>query len=141
MAQPLVLSLNFVLSLSPKGTDVLYEQFGPVAMSLPLPNRWSYLNTYLWAQREFPVITWQKMICLVSAVSLPSKQYLTQSGLSIYICWMNQHSSKFQASLWLSGKESTFQCRRYRFEPWSGKIPYSVEQLSLGATTTEAPAS
>ena len=38
MAQPLVLSLNFVLSLSPKGTDVLYEQFDPVAMSLPLPN-------------------------------------------------------------------------------------------------------
>ena len=44
MAQPLVWSLNFVLTLSPKDTDALYEQFDPLAMSLPLPNCWSYLN-------------------------------------------------------------------------------------------------
>ena len=25
---------------------------------------------------------------------------------------------------WLSGKESTCQCRRYRFNPWIGKIPW-----------------
>ena len=24
---------------------------------------------------------------------------------------------------WLSGKESTYQCRRHGFDPWSGKIP------------------
>ena len=24
---------------------------------------------------------------------------------------------------WLSGKESTRQCRRHRFNPWVGKIP------------------
>ena len=29
------------------------------------------------------------------------------------------------------------QCRRHGFEPWSGKIPHAVEQLSLCATTTE----
>ena len=38
---------------------------------------------------------------------------------------------------WLSGKESTCQCRRQGFDPWSGKISHAVEQLSLGATTTE----
>ena len=25
---------------------------------------------------------------------------------------------------WLSGKESTCQCRRHRFDPWVGKIPW-----------------
>ena len=51
---------------------------------------------------------------------------------------------------WLSGKESTCQGRRHRFNPWSRKIPHVMEQLSpcttttgsvclsLGATTTEA---
>ena len=26
---------------------------------------------------------------------------------------------------WLSGKESTCQCRRYRFHPWVVKVPWS----------------
>ena len=34
-------------------------------------------------------------------------------------------------------KESTCQCRRHRFDPWSGKIPHVLEQLSLCATTIE----
>ena len=29
---------------------------------------------------------------------------------------------------WLSGKEFAYQCRRHRFNPWSGNIPY-VPQL------------
>ena len=34
---------------------------------------------------------------------------------------------------WLSGKESTCQCRRHRFDPGFGKIPHAVrsKQLSL----------
>ena len=28
---------------------------------------------------------------------------------------------------WLSGKESTCQCRRYVFDPWSRKIPHATE--------------
>ena len=38
---------------------------------------------------------------------------------------------------WRSGWESACQCRGHRFEPWSGKIPHAVEQLSPCATTTE----
>ena len=38
---------------------------------------------------------------------------------------------------WLSGEESACQCRRHRFNPWSGRIPYTEEQLSPWATTTE----
>ena len=32
---------------------------------------------------------------------------------------------------WLRDKESTCQCRRQEFDPWSGKIPHATEQLSL----------
>ena len=38
---------------------------------------------------------------------------------------------------WFSGKESTCQCRRHGFNPWSGKIPHAAEQLSSCATATE----
>ena len=41
-------------------------------------------------------------------------------------------------SWWLSGKESTCQCRRHGFDSWSGKIPHALGQLSLCATATEA---
>ena len=32
---------------------------------------------------------------------------------------------------WLSVEDSACQCRRHRFETWSGKIPHAVEQISL----------
>ena len=38
---------------------------------------------------------------------------------------------------WCSGWESACQCRRHRFEPWSGKIPHAAEQPGPWATTTE----
>ena len=34
-------------------------------------------------------------------------------------------------------EESTCQCRGHEFNPWSGKIPHAVEQLSPRATTSE----
>ena len=36
---------------------------------------------------------------------------------------------------WLSGKESTYQCRRLMFDPWFRKIPHATEQLSPCTTT------
>ena len=35
---------------------------------------------------------------------------------------------------WCSGEESACQCRRQGFNLWSGKIPHTSKQLSLGAT-------
>ena len=35
------------------------------------------------------------------------------------------------------GKGSICQCKRHRFDPWSGKTPYIKEQLSPGPTTIE----
>ena len=43
--------------------------------------------------------------------------------------------SEIGLSRWLSGKESTCQSRRHGFDPWSGKIPHAVEQLSPWVTT------
>ena len=40
---------------------------------------------------------------------------------------------------WSSGWEPACQCRGPGFNPWSGKIPHAVRQLSPCATTTEAP--
>ena len=31
---------------------------------------------------------------------------------------------------WLSSKESACQCRRHRFDPWDGKIPWRREWQS-----------
>ena len=37
----------------------------------------------------------------------------------------------------LGHRESICQCRRHRFDPWSGKIPYAMGQLSPCAMTAE----
>ena len=34
---------------------------------------------------------------------------------------------------WLSGRESTCQCRIHGLDPWSRKIPHAMEQLTLSA--------
>ena len=46
------------------------------------------------------------------------------------MCWQGLPS-------WLSGKESTCQCRRHGFDPWSGKTAHAVKQPSLCAATTK----
>ena len=46
-------------------------------------------------------------------------------------------SYKMEFPWWCSGWESACQCRGHGFEPWSGKIPHAMEQLSPGTTTTE----
>ena len=40
---------------------------------------------------------------------------------------------------WFRGQESACQCRGPGFDPRSGKIPRAVQELSLGARSTQAP--
>ena len=49
--------------------------------------------------------------------------------------------SEFGLPWWHSGSESTYQCRGYGFDPWSGKIPHAMEQLSPCTTITEVTCS
>ena len=50
-----------------------------------------------------------------------------------------KHQTKIFVELpqWLSGLESTCQCRAHGFNSWSKKIPPAEEQLSLCTTTSE----
>ena len=49
-----------------------------------------------------------------------------------------QINSKAIGLAWrLSGKEFACQCRRRGLDPWSGKLPCAMEQLSPCAITTE----
>ena len=62
------------------------------------------------------------------------------SWTSLVVQWLRIHLPVFPS--WLCGKKQqqknpTYQCRRHRFNPWSGKISYALGQLILGATTTE----
>ena len=58
---------------------------------------------------------------------------------------MVSRSSNRRLPWWLSGKESTCQCRAHGFNPWSRKIPQASEQLLLKpelpnkTTTREQP--
>ena len=48
---------------------------------------------------------------------------------------VEQNSKENLAGLpwWSGGKESACQCTGHAFDPWSSKIPYAIEQLSLCA--------
>ena len=59
-----------------------------------------------------------------------------------HVCRRKQaHKIYVKANLglpwWLGGKEPACQCGRHWFDPWSGKIPHALEQLSMRATIVE----
>ena len=54
--------------------------------------------------------------------------------------FLTQYNEEGLLSSWLSGKISACQCRRHRFNPWSGRIPHVAEQLSpCNATISLCP--
>ena len=55
----------------------------------------------------------------------------------LFLCWLCLvffHCNRSEPS----GRESSCQCRKHRFNPWSRKILHAVEHLRLCAATTEA---
>jgi len=48
------------------------------------------------------------------------------TGVKLYLIVLPLIESKPELGLlwWLSGKESTYPCRRYGFNPWVRKIPW-----------------
>ena len=68
---------------------------------------------------------------LLGEASCISKVQGTQGrGLCLHLVWRPEHQplgrglSLRGLPWWLSGKESTHQCRRHRFSLWVGKIPW-----------------
>ena len=51
--------------------------------------------------------------------------------------WKDVQNHQLGLPWWRSGWESAYQCRGHGFEPWSGKIPHTAEQLGPWATITE----
>ena len=92
----------------------------------------SWVRKILWRR------TWQP-----TPGSLPGK-FHGRRNLAGYSPWACRESDVTEAVVfkelpwWLSGKESTCQCRGHWFNPWSRKIPHAMGQLSLCATTPEA---
>ena len=70
------------------------------------------------------------------SVKLLSKA-LTKHALGHHGIFLTIKITSVGLPLWLSGKDPTCQCRRHRFDPWSGKISQATEQRNPCATTTE----
>ena len=86
--------------------------------------------------------SWLKKKKIITGLETAQRQKLKAKVLmkELLLSWRNtrhQYESKppasklhWRASLVTRGKESACQCRRYRFNPWPRKIPYSVKQLN-----------
>ena len=61
---------------------------------------------------------------------------LRMPSLTITLYW-TLSMAKEGLPWWFTVEESACQCREYGFNPWSGKTPHAMEQLSPCATTTE----
>ena len=48
---------------------------------------------------------------------------------ALFVHLEQNHQKPVGFPWWRSGWESTCQCREHGFEPWSGKIPHTAEQL------------
>ena len=89
-----------------------------------------YCNHPLWLNMSlFPVFHCYKQCCDVHPCGSREKGRGNIPEAKLKVC----------AGLpWrLTGKESTCQCRRHRFDLWSWKIPHAEEQLRLCTTTVE----
>ena len=69
-------------------------------------------------------------------IKVKKQKYLSIPELGIHRT-IPLKTYKKGAPQWLSGKESTCQCRRHGFDPWSKTIPHATEQLSLWTTAIE----
>ena len=70
---------------------------------------WSAYEWWLWCLQENRNLFW---VLKKSAPGNNNSSYLIETSLCIGLPW------------WLSGKQSTCQCRRLGFSPWVGKIPW-----------------
>ena len=74
-----------------------------------------------------------------------STHSLSEKGKSKLQCGVASHCSEWPTSKniqlglpwWFSGQKSALQCRQQQFCHWTGKIPYSMEQLKPCATNTK----
>lgn len=69
----------------------------------------------------------------LSSHSLSDCSLQVSQSLYILTCYfrlVTVGTESFGLPWWLTGRESTCQCRRHKFDPWSGKILRATEQLN-----------
>ena len=86
------------------------------------------------------VDSWEKVVCGRDSRRKGGKDYLLciitgTDILRILSMREKEQNLNFKDHLgfpwWLSGEESTCQCRRHGFDPWSGKIPIYIRATKL----------
>ena len=115
---------------------------------------WSPVVQYLGWLGEGGILVWgsliQEMVGVWALIGWFLYQRQAYRGVLCYLyLWGSSPSRVSKAQIpehqkyrkglpwWLSGKESPYQCRRYGFNPWSRKIPHTVDQLSPCTATAE----
>ena len=100
----------------------------------------SFSSAFLWMMwSSWPVTGPTPSPCKLSGQkATPTDLVLKMLGPHLSnISHLQSWSFENSCSWWLNGKESIYQCRGHRFDPWSEKIPHALEQLSPWATTVE----
>ena len=54
----------------------------------------------------------------------PETSSLSKQTISVLNCICNFGSTYSGLPWWFSGREFTYQCRKCRFDPWVGKVPW-----------------
>ena len=116
-------------------------------MVLPWASLVAQMVKNLPAMRETRVSGWTLVSSFCQSPATPSIMWKLRETSSCNVppaisTEKSYHSGHFQREMlglpwWLSCKESTGQCRRHWFDPWSRSIPYAMEQLGPCATTSE----
>ena len=145
------ISSTCVCSLSP--VQLFSDPMAPLSFGFPRQEYWSGLTflppvscigrqvLYHWASWEaLSSIQYTPNLTLGGGATIENK-FICKSTFTMKLNSVFESYFKKQPNIglpwWLSDKESACQCRRHRFDPWSGKIPHAMEQLSPCATTTE----
>ena len=68
----------------------------------------------------------------------PVGEMFLTANLNVFVHYKLCKNISLGIHWWSSGKESTNKFKGHGFDPWSGKIPHAMEQLSLSTMTTEA---
>ena len=101
-----------IYPLSPRddlqwNTMVTYHDVNLQKLEICPESNWLLLNNFLW--------NWFSFLCKVGG----------REGDLRELPW------------WLSGEESTWQCKRHGFNPWSGNIPHAMEQQTPCTVTAQ----
>ena len=85
---------------------------------------WKIEYFFLNSKHYFPIITFSSFKILLNLLDVLEKQFSQYLPFNRKISLLNGPIASKGLPRWLSGKESTCQCRRLGFNPWVRKSPW-----------------